>query len=153
MGGYLKHESHQLDDQGRVMVTSKTYKIRVNTEPFYATFLKNTQMLYGLTSTQYQTLIYLCEKAHFDKGTVDITPADRKKMMALFDVSKGAISLSIKGLLQKKILSGSDGSYAINPDLFWKGNPIERDKLLKSKWFEITFKISDEDLPEELKID
>lgn len=129
-----------MDDQGQVVTSSKSYKVQIKVEPFYATFIRDDHRLYDLTATQYKIIIYLCKKVHHDTGEVDITPSDRKKMMAFFDVSKGAISLGLSGLLKKKILAGKAGSYYINPELFWKGSPFKRDEILKSQWFEDNFK-------------
>jgi len=140
MGKHIKYESTTMDDQGKIVVSTKSYKVGVNIEPFFATFTREDHRLYRLTATQYQIMIYLCKKMKLDTGEVDITPSDRKKMMAFFDVSKGAISLGLAGLLKAKILAGKSGEYYINPELFWKGSPVKREELVKTQWFEDNFK-------------
>ena len=141
----LKNESHVIDEDGKVHVTTKTFRTKIKAENFFATYLKHVQVLYSLNNTEKNIMIYLCEKARHDTGEVDITPRDRERMMMFFDVKTSAISNNIKSLKSKGILIGDKGSYVINPELFWKGTMDKRQELLSNHTFEITLSILGED--------
>lgn len=145
----LKNESHVVDEDGKVHITSKTYSTKIKPEAFFSTYLKHVQVLYALNNTEKNIMIYLCEKARHDTGEVDITARDRERMMMFFDVKTSAISNNIKSLRAKNILIGSKGSYLINPEVFWRGTFDKRQELLANHSFEITLSIVGEDLPDQ----
>lgn len=126
----FKNTTHITEPDGEVRVFTKTYSTKVKTEEFYATYLNHVQFLYSLNNTEKNIMIYCCNKAQYNTGEVDITPKDRLKMMALFDVKKAALSNNIKSLMSKNLLVGEKGSYVINPNLFWKGTFDKRTDLI-----------------------
>ncbi len=140
----LKNETVFTDEDGIVHHRSKTFRTKVKTEAFYATYLKQVGVLYEMTATELKMMIYLCQKARHDTGEVDITPADRAKMMAFFGVKTSAITNNLKNLVKKEILIGAKGSYVINPLLFWKGSFDSRERLLQTSSFEIKLSIVDD---------
>lgn len=151
----LKNTVVDYDENGVPRTRSKQFRIRVRSEEFFAVYLEHVGVLFKLNATEIKILIYLCKKAKFDTGDVDITAADRIRMMGLFDVKKAAISKNINSLITKKILFGERGSFTINPRLFWKGSVESRNEIAKDITFEINYKVLDgldyEDYDEEIE--
>ena len=139
----LKNTVVDYDENGVLRTRSKNFRIRVRSEEFFAVYLEHVGVLFKLNATEIKILIYLCKKAKFDTGDVDITAADRIRMMGLFDVKKAAISKNINALITKKILFGERGSFTINPRLFWKGSVESRNEMSKDVMFEINYKMLD----------
>lgn len=94
----------------------------------------------------------MCQHAQFNTGYVSITTNDRKILTKELNITNSSISNYLTVLKKVKLISGENGSYMINPQIFWKGSREVRGNLLKNKTLRITFGIeSDEDKQDENK--
>ena len=57
------------------------------------------------------------------------------------NVSPNTITNNLKVLKDNNLISGEKGEFLINPQVFWKGELKEREKLLKDNDVQIIFKI------------
>ena len=111
----------------------KTYVIKKETEPFFLTYSKQMSLLYNITSLAAIKILWkFLELAQYNTGIVLLTPLFRKKIISELDISESIFNKSIKMLTELKIISGSRGTYQINPEIHWKGSSNTREKLLKS---------------------
>lgn len=52
------------------------------------------------------------------------------------------LSISLKELVSKRLITGERGSYTINPQIFWKGDLLARDNLLQVEEIQVAFKLN-----------
>ena len=146
MATYVKSEVKEfLDkDTGEIfaMETSKTWTAKQSAEQFYMTFID----MYSACFTKINSdrakdvLTWMCMNAEFNTGRVLITPAIRKELCQKLDISSAALSTHITALKKLNLVQGNQGTFFINPEIFWKGELSVRNKLLKDG--NITFTIS-----------
>lgn len=130
-------------ETGEVVTTSKTFANKVKPESFYMTFIKHVGVIYGVRSTtDLHLLNKFLEVAEYNTGVVRIPSTLRKRICEELDISTNYFSMSIRRLKEKKLIAGKGGEFTINPHIFWKGDRDSRDKLMKNKEFEITFKLT-----------
>lgn len=60
----------------------------------------------------------MCQHAEFNTGRVSLTTADRKEITKTLDLSNNSITNYLKKLKDLKLISGENGSYTINPQIF-----------------------------------
>lgn len=97
----------------------KKYSVTLDSDPFYMVFIDYIAPLFSLTNaTSKNVLSILCTKAAFNTGKVSLSTADRNEIMETLNIKKTALSNSLKELTDKKLISGSKGSYIINPQIF-----------------------------------
>lgn len=89
--------------------------------------------MYNLKSlTTIKVLYKLLEVSNFNKGTVDITTTRRQAICNDLNISDTSFSKSLRSLIELNILNGEKGTYAINAEIFWKGDYKTREALLNS---------------------
>lgn len=121
----------------------KRYSVTIESEPFYMVFIDYIAPLFSLTNaTTKSVLSVLCTKAEFNTGKVTLSTADRNEMCEYLGINKTAISRAIKELVEKKLITGEKGTYIINPQIFWKGDLLTRNALLKVEDIKIAFEIN-----------
>lgn len=114
-------------------VRSKTWTFSKNSEPFFLTYLNCISWMYNLKSlTTIKVLYKLLEVSNFNKGTVDITTTRRQAICSNLNISDTSFSKSLRSLIELNILNGEKGTYAINAEIFWKGDYKTREALLNS---------------------
>ena len=110
-------------------------------DKFFMTFIENMSSFYNISCiTDVKVLAKLCTMVGYNTYEVLLPKGRRKDIMDELSINTQTMSNSINRLKGIGMLSGADGSYEINPKVFWKGNTKERDKLLKTKGIEITIK-------------
>lgn len=126
----------------KVIDSSKIFTTKVTTDSFYMTFIDYVSPIFKLKSDITKSiLVWLCQHAEFNSGIVSLSSADRKTICTELETTNSTISSSLKKLVELKLISGGSGKYTINPQIFWKGDLKEREKLLKSENIQITFSI------------
>ena len=124
------------------METTKSRKFKLDEEPFYRVYIDNMSPLYDLKSgTVKSVLYYMCAHAEYNTGKISISPMDRDTISRTLGISKSMLSMALKELCAKRIISGSRGTYTINPQIFWKGTSVHRRYALESREFEMEFKM------------
>lgn len=108
---------------------------------FYMTFIKALSAYYKIANNAIKVLTWLCEHAEFNTGKVSLTTAKRKEMTDMLGITNNTITNNLKILKVNNLISGENGEFIINPEIFWKGDTTVRDKMIKDETFKITFSI------------
>lgn len=141
----LKHETieQRVDTStGEVVnvTTQKTFTIKTTTDTFYMTFIKHTKSIFKLKSAvDIKLIIKLCELAEYNTGRVILPSPLRKDVCVDLEITTQQFSNAISSLKKKKLITGAQGLYNINPLIFWKGTTDNRVNLLKE--IEVSYKI------------
>ena len=99
--------------------SSRTFTTKVTEDSFYMTFIDYVSPLFGLKPESAKNLlIWMCQHAEFNAGKVSLTTADRKQISIELGLSNNSITNYLKKLKDLKLISGENGSYLINPQIF-----------------------------------
>lgn len=142
-GRRLKNVTLGLDQAtGELVPTSKTYSVKVkDTREFFLTFVEVMAPLLKLRSmVDIQVLVQLCILMAYDKNEVVLSAGKRVEVCEVLNMSNSNLSRSLKHLSDLGIISGTLGTYTINPIFFWKGAPDTRDKILRKHGLEFKIK-------------
>ena len=124
------------------IVSAKEYSTKVESDRFYMTFIDYIAPLYELKSNSLKNLLtYLCEHAEFNTGKVSLTTAARKVACDYLGISNNTLTNYLKKLKDSNLISGKDGEFIINPQIFWKGDTKSRAQILENEEIKITFNI------------
>lgn len=122
--------------------TTKTFTKKVSAEKFYITYIEHVSPLYNLKSdTAKDILSWMCCHAEWNTGKVALTTNTRKELCNELTISPNTLTNNLAKLKQAKMISGEKGDFVINPQIFWKGDTKERDKILDIEEIRITFDI------------
>jgi hypothetical protein len=128
----------------KVIESQKVFTKKVKNDNFYFTFIDFIAPLFRLRSDSAKTLlVWLCTNAEFNTGIVRLTADDRRQLCETLNMSNNAITNCLKKLKDLNLISGQDGKFTINPQIFWKGEMSVRDKLLQSEDIQIIFKLGE----------
>jgi len=128
----------------KVIESQKVFTKKVKNDNFYFTFVDFIAPLFRLRSDSAKTLlVWLCTNAEFNTGIVRLTADDRRQLCETLNMSNNAITNCLKKLKDLNLISGQDGKFTINPQIFWKGEMSVRDKLLQSEDIQIIFKLGE----------
>lgn len=123
---------------------SKTFTTKVSPDSFYMTFIKFISPIYNLKSEPAQKLlVWLCEHSEFNTGIVYLPTNIRKQITSELGISNNSITNYLKKLKDFKLISGSNGVFTINPQIFWKGDLKIREKLLKDNDIILNFSLAE----------
>lgn len=126
----------------KVIESQKVFTKKVKNDNFYFTFIEFVAPLFRLRSDSAKNLlVWLCTNAEFNTGVVRLTADDRRQLCETLNMSNNAITNCLKKLKDLNLISGQDGKFTINPQIFWKGEMSVRDKLLQSEDIQIIFKL------------
>lgn len=125
--------------------TQKTYTRKVETESFYMTFIDYIAPLFNLKSDAAKNVLnWMCCHAEYNTGKVQLTTNQRDLACAELGMKSNSLSNHLKKLKDLSLISGEKGDFIINPQIFWKGDTITRDKMLKDNEIKIIFKLEKE---------
>lgn len=97
----------------------KKQKVSFDSEPFYMVFIDYMAPLFNLKNgTSKSVLSKLCELAEFNTGKVNLASATRQEICEQLQIRNNVLSMSLKELCEKKLISGEKGSYIINAQIF-----------------------------------
>ena len=126
----------------KVIESQKVFTKKVKNDNFYFTFIDFIAPLFRLRSDSAKTLlVWLCTNAEFNTGVVRLTADDRRQLCETLNMSNNAITNCLKKLKDLNLISGQDGKFTINPQIFWKGEMSVRDRLLQNEDIQIIFKL------------
>lgn len=126
----------------KVIESQKVFTKKVKNDNFYFTFIDFVAPLFRLRSDSAKNLlVWLCTNAEFNTGIVRLTADDRRQLCETLNMSNNAITNCLKKLKDLNLISGQDGKFTINPQIFWKGEMSVRDRLLQSEDIQIIFKL------------
>tara|TARA_R110002050_G_scaffold215075_2_gene351203 strand:+ start:245 stop:688 length:444 start_codon:yes stop_codon:yes gene_type:complete len=122
-------------ETGEVTTVKKTFAAKVKTkQDFFMVFLNGLNSICELTRpSDIKVLVYMCSKAEYNTGKVRITSEDRATIIDKLNICKQSLTNSLTRLVSVGLVSGSRGSYEVNPQAFWKGETNERERILKAK--------------------
>ena len=134
--------THQTVDgsTGEVLETKFLKKEVKTTEEFVLLYIKHIGLLAQLPKYQLQTLLCLAPCIEWNTGEFTIDSRTMQKVTECTNLSPKTIRNSITKLKKLNIVQRVNTNwYKLNPDLFWKGSELERQKSfsLTYKW-EIT---------------
>ena len=141
----LSHIEKKLDTRtGEVVTVTKTFSVKnKNKDEFFLTFLDALNAICKLSRAgDLKVLALMCSLADFNKGTVRLSPTDRKDMMEKIGCNTQSLSNSLGRLRTCGLIVGNRGNFEINPQYFWKGTTDERNRLLREKKLELHVKFS-----------
>ncbi len=128
-----------------IVETEKTYNINTPVEEFIQIYFRLIAAIYKLNSANdIKLLIKFCEIAKYNTGVVSISTADRKQMCEDLDIHSSNFSKAIGRLKEKELLTGSKGTYLLNPAIFWKGEQKVRAQVLKEGGLSMLLKFRQE---------
>ena len=120
----------------------KTFTYKISPDQFYMIFLGHFSTQLGLKSnTAKNLLMWFCEHAEFNTGKVLLPTAIRKELCETLNISSTNLANNIRLLKNANLITGSNGVFIINPQIFWKGDITTRNKILRDKEMQISFKI------------
>lgn len=122
--------------------TQKVFTSKIKPDEFYMTFVDYIGPLYKITNGATKNLlIWLCQHANYNTGTVNLSASIRKQMCIDLNTTNSTISHGIKVLKDSKLLDGEGGTFQINPQIFWKGELSKRKELLDNNEIRVSFSI------------
>lgn len=126
-------------DSGETVNIQHTIKKKVDRDKFAMVYLKDIGSILKLeTKAEYKTLISLVYRASYNTNEVramlDVKQEISKECEISIDsVEKAIITLAKKNILVKKVSNGKPirGVYILNPNYFFKGEDLERAKVVQ----------------------
>ena len=111
----------------------KTIAVKTNTqEEFFMMFVKAMSALFQIKSlTDFRVLTKLCQLATYNSGVIPLTTAMRISICEELGMKNTHFSNSLSSLKRIGIITGSQGSFELNPTIAWKGDLRTREKVLK----------------------
>ena len=126
--------------------TQKTYTRKIETESFYMTFIDYVAPLFNLKSDVAKNVLnWMCCHAEYNTGKVQLTTNQRDLACEELGMKSNSLSNHLKKLKDLKLIDGDRGDFIINPQIFWKGDTVTRNKLLADNEIKIMFKIGYEE--------
>jgi hypothetical protein len=134
-------------ETGEVTTVKKTFAAKVKTkQDFFMVFLNGLNSICELSRpSDIKVLVYMCSKAEYNTGKVRLTAEDRATIVDKLGICKQSLTNSLTRLVGVGLVTGSRGSYEVNPQAFWKGETNERERILKSR--SLTLLIDEGNLP------
>lgn len=131
--GRINISDTEYNPDGTVKREWKRYSLKVNKENFFMTYIETISSLWGLNNANDRKVLdCLCSFADYNTGIAFISYNRRKDIESRLNITSQQISNSLNNLKKNGIIVGDRGEYAINPNLFWRGNDEERLKMLAS---------------------
>ena len=125
--------------------TQKTFTKKVETDSFYMTFIDYVAPLFNLKSDAAKNVLnWMCCHAEYNTGKVQLTTNQRDLACKELGMKSNSLSNHLKKLKDLNLINGEKGDFVINPQIFWKGDTITRNKLLEDNNIKIIFKLEKE---------
>lgn len=123
------------------MIVRKVIDVKVGSEEkFIMMFVEHIAPMYDLKyANDIKVLLKLCEFAEYESGEVHLSSKRRLDMLTDIKMQQSNVSKSLRRLKDKKLISGENGEYLLNPVIFWKGKRSKRLEELRKKGLSFTF--------------
>ena len=120
-------------ETGEIEVIEKKARRKVSRDKFIMMFLEDIQGVINLTSrAEFKVLIVICELVNYNTNEVILIKRIKEDIAKKISMSPASVANTIVRLAKKKILIKTSSSlYVLNPKYFFKGEEIERGKVLK----------------------
>jgi hypothetical protein len=129
--------SHQkINHETGEVTESKFVKKEVkSTDEFIFLYIKHIGTLAKLPSCELKTLICLSSHINWETGDIGLSPNIVDEVQNCSELTISSIRSAISRLAKKNFLQKVKNNwYRINPDIFWRGSEIKRQKM-----FELTY--------------
>lgn len=135
---------------GEILQTSKTFTFKVNNnDEFYMSYITFMQSIFKIKSiTDVQVLAKFCIMMEYNTNKVLLPTGRRRELCEELAINNPNLSRSISRLKELELITGDQGTYEINPTVYWKGTAAERTRILNSKGLSINVEFSNRDEPE-----
>jgi len=128
----FKRETNHVDMATGEIVSKEQYFVReVSRDEFIKFYVDNTGVLLGLKDHELRLVLALLQHMKYD-NVIYMTKETKTVIAKGMDLSIQRISDTVTSLVKKKaIYRMSNGHYTMNPDLFFKGDDLNRIELFK----------------------
>lgn len=141
----LRIEHKQFIDKNTGEIVEQEFKkiftCKYHSDKFYRVYFDWAPFGISLTAQAKDLLNYMCMKAEYNTGKISLSTSDRNDLCDAIHISSSRLSQLIKELTSIGALSGSKGTYYINPQMFWIGDSLARDEMLKNGDIEFTISL------------
>lgn len=123
------------------MTTEKVFtEVIEDSDKFFMTYIDFISPWFNLKpETAKNVLMWMLQNAQFDTGDVYLPTTRRKEICEALKIQPQTLTNCLSSLKKSRLISGEQGVFKINPQIFWKGSKSERDKMLKNKQVRISF--------------
>jgi len=127
-------------DTGEVVEIQQTVKRKVEKDKFAMMYLKDISGILELnTKGEYKVMLSLVQRSHYNTNEVRIMKDVKLEIAEEVGLSYDSVRKSIINLTRKKIIvrkrdlqnNEVRGVYILNPNYFFKGEDVERSKIIK----------------------
>ena len=110
-------------------------------DKFFMTFIESMSSFYKISCvTDVKVLARMCCLVEYNTYVVMMPTGRRKEIMDYLKINTQTMTNSLNRLKSIGMISGDNGMYEINPNIFWKGSTKERNRILKKEGLEIKIK-------------
>lgn len=107
-------------------------KTQVKRQDFVLMYTQDMAKLKGLTNAEYRILIVLNKYIEYNTNAFYLNKLRREELANETGAKYNTVNQSISRLIKRNLLHKlSNNTYQMNPQLFFKGEEIERSKLLE----------------------
>lgn len=124
-------------ETGEIKSTKFITKTVKTKEEFVILYMKHIALIAKLPHFELQTLLCLAPNIEWETGEFTLDSKTMSKITECSGLGEGSIRNAISKLKKKNIVQRKKTNwYQLNPDLFWKGSEIEREKqfTLSYQW-------------------
>lgn len=126
-------------NSGQVIDIQHKVTKKLERDKFAMIYLKDISGIIGLNSKgEFRTLLALVARAAYNTNEIRValdvkTDIAKETELSINSVDKAVVSLTTKKVLLRKKLNGKElrGVYILNPKYFFKGEDIERAKIIQ----------------------
>jgi hypothetical protein len=120
----------QRDPETNQLVTTRTIsKTAKDKDAFVAMYIEHIGTMAKLPHYELQTLLCLTPHIDWDNGVISISSYVQDKILECSGLKYSSIRSALSRLAKRNFITKVKSNwYQINPELFWKGSELERDK-------------------------
>lgn len=128
----FKHQYSQSVNGGNVTTVEKHFSVKATVEQFVMIFPEQFAKIYEIgSSMDIKIFLILASKCGYNTNKMSLTAVERKEIINSLAIVQKTFTNSISRLKAAGLITGSYGSYEINPYVAWKGTTDARRKLIK----------------------
>lgn len=119
----------------------KSWTYKYKPDKFYRVYFDWTPFENHLTAQAKTLMNYLCTHAEYNTGKVLLPASERNELCNSLQITTSRLSQLFKELINTGAITGERGVFYINPQLFWLGDSLTRDEMLKNGNIEFTISL------------
>lgn len=102
------------------------------TEEFVKLYTKDLCKLVGLTHSEHRILINIQKLTEYNTNVFFLNKSRRQELADMSSVKFNTVNVALSRMMKKNILIRESSSmYRVNPQLFFKGDDLSREKVLQ----------------------